>query len=65
MFDDSGSTRPDDWRALRMVKLRQMASELRNHAARRPPLVANTLRQRAVELEISANRMEDVISRPA
>ncbi len=65
MFDDPGSTRPDNWRALRTVKLRQMASQLRLHASRRPPLVANTLRQRAVELERSANRMDEIISRPA
>ena len=65
MFDDPGHTRPDSWRVLRMVKLRQMATELRHRAAQRPPLVANTLRQRAVELERSANRIEDVISHPA
>jgi hypothetical protein len=65
MFEDPGLARAEDWRALRMVKLRQMAGELRSCAARRPPSVANTLRQRAVELELSANRIEDVISRPA
>ena len=48
-----------------MVKLRQMAAELRSRAARRPPLEANTLRQRAVELEHSANRIEDITSHPA
>ena len=48
-----------------MVKLREMAGELRSHAARRPPQLANTLRQRAVELELSANRIEDLISHPA
>ncbi|HEX7275927.1 MAG TPA: hypothetical protein VF244_01000 [Acidimicrobiales bacterium] len=42
-----------------------MASELRTRAARRPPATANILRQRAVELERSANRMEDVIARRA
>ena len=65
MFEDPGPARPENWRTLRMVKLRQMAVELRACAARRPPQVANTLRQRAVELELSANRIEDVISRPA
>jgi len=65
MFEDSGGARPDSWRVLRMVKLRQMAAELRGHAARRPPRVANTLRQRAAELDRSANRMEDIISHPA
>jgi hypothetical protein len=65
MFEDPGHTRPDSWRVLRMVKLRQMAAELRTRAAQRPPLVANTLRQRAVELERSANRIEDVIYHPA
>jgi hypothetical protein len=65
MFEDLDHVRPENWRTLRMVKLRQMASELRSHAARRPPLMANTMRQRAVELELSANRIEDVISRPA
>jgi hypothetical protein len=65
MLEDSAVTRPENWRVLRTVKLRQMARELRTRAARRPPSVANTLRQRAVELERSANRMEDVISHPA
>ncbi|MEA2827979.1 MAG: hypothetical protein QOG43_2418 [Actinomycetota bacterium] len=65
MFEDPDQLRPQDWRALRMVKLRQMAGELRSRASRRPPLLANTLRQRAVELELSANRIEDVISHPA
>lgn len=62
MFEDSVVARPENWRVLRMVKLRQMASELRSAAARRPPSAANVLRQRAVELERSANRMEDVIA---
>jgi len=48
-----------------MIKLRQMASDLRTKAAKRPPGVANTLRQTAVELERSANRLEAVISHPA
>ena len=48
-----------------MTKLRQMASELRIGAAHRPPQAANVLRQLAVDLERSANRMDDVISRPA
>jgi hypothetical protein len=65
MFGEEGQARPENWRLLRMVKLRQMAAELRVRAARRPPQVANTLRQRAVELERSANRIEDLISRPA
>ncbi len=65
MFEHPTSPRPADWRALRTVKLRRMASELRCLAARRPPAMANTLRQRAVELERSANRMDDVISRLA
>ena len=65
MFEDPDSARPDSWRVQRMVKLRQMASALRSRAARRPPRMANTLRQTAVELERSANRLEDVISRPA
>jgi len=49
----------------RMVKLRAMASELRLGAAHRPPQAANVLRQLAVDLERSANRLEDAISRPA
>jgi hypothetical protein len=65
MFEDPGNARPENWRTLRMLKLRQMASELRLRAARRPPQAANTLRQTAVELERSANRLEDFISRPA
>jgi hypothetical protein len=65
MFGEEGQARPENWRLLRMVKLRQMAAELRVRAARRPPQVANTLRQRAVELERSANGIEDLISRPA
>jgi hypothetical protein len=65
MFDESDGGRPENWRTLRMVKLRQMASVLRARASRRPPQLANTLRQRAVELELSANRIEDFISRPA
>ena len=65
MFEDPGLDAARNWRALRMVKLRQMAASSEDRAARRPPLVANTLRQRAVELETSANRIEDVISRPA
>ncbi len=48
-----------------MVKLRQMAADLRAGAARRPPGLANTLRQTAVELERSANRLEAFISRRA
>ncbi len=48
-----------------MDKLRQMASELRSKAVRRPPRMANTMRQTAVDLERSANRLEAVISRPA
>lgn len=64
MFGDHGLTRPENWRTLRMVKLRQMASALRSDAARKPPQVANSLRQMAVDLDRSANRLEDVISRP-
>jgi hypothetical protein len=65
MFEDPEGGRPDAWQEQRMIKLRQMASALRTRAARRPPGPANTLRQTAVELERSANRLEAVISRPA
>ena len=65
MFDEGDSARPDSWRVERMVKLRQMAADLRAGAARRPPGLANTLRQTAVELERSANRLEAFISRRA
>jgi len=65
MFDDPGDTRPDSWRVQRMVKLRQMASELRSKASRRPPQMANTLLQLAADLDRSANRLVDVISRPS
>jgi hypothetical protein len=66
MFEHPDSSRPDTWRVQRMVKLRQMASELRVAAGRRPATVANTFRQLAVDLERSANRMEtDVIVPPA
>lgn len=65
MFEGPPAPRPENWHARRTVKLRQMALELRTAAARRPPSLANILRQRAVELERSANRMEDLISRRA
>ena len=64
MFEHPDGARPDSWRVQRMEKLRQMASELRTNAARRPPGKANSLRQLAVDLERSANRLEDVISHP-
>jgi hypothetical protein len=65
MFDDHDQPRPENWRALRMVKLREMAAELRSRAARRPPAVANSLRQMAVDHERSANLLDDFTSRPA
>jgi len=65
MFDHADESRSDGWRVQRIAKLRQMASQLRTRAARRPPSMANTLRQTAVDLERSANRLEVVISPPA
>ena len=64
MFEHPDHARPDSWRVERMVKLRQMASVLRSRAARKPPGPANVLRQTAVDLERSANRLEGIISRP-
>ena len=61
MFEPPNQTR-DSWRVRRVLKLRQMAADLRTSAARRPPQAANTLRQLAVDHERSANRLEAVIS---
>jgi hypothetical protein len=65
MFDQPDPTRSESWRVRRRVKLRQMAADLRANASRRPPQAANTLRQLAVDLDRSANRLEDVIFPPA
>lgn len=70
MLDQTASARADDWQAVRLVRLRQMATDLRTAARRRPPPTANVLRQLAADLERRANsmeellRMEEVISRP-
>jgi len=65
MFDPPDQARSESWRVQRMLKLRQMAAELRSGASRRPPGRAAALRQTAVDLERSANRLENVISPPA